>query len=165
MQVTRKNNLELVTYNVAEDEEKTFVMHQGAVAIIAVKDEHIILVKQYRYPIGELLLEIPAGKIESGETALQTAQRELLEETGFQSNNLEYIGEFYTTPGFSNQNLHFYFTDQLTKKVMSDVYGVDSDEEIKVVLMKLDEFVNGQTIRDMKTEYAKKVINERYSNQ
>ncbi|HVJ48417.1 NUDIX hydrolase [Desulfitobacterium sp.] len=83
------------------------VIHPGAVAIVAMEGEELLLVKQYRYPIAQETLEIPAGKLESGETPEACAQRELREETGYQG-RLTYLGRFYTTPGFSNELIHLF---------------------------------------------------------
>lgn len=83
------------------------VCHPGAVAIVAIEGEELLLVKQYRYPIGQETLEIPAGKLEPGEAPESCAQRELREETGYQG-ELTYLGRFYTTPGFSNELIHLF---------------------------------------------------------
>ncbi len=89
--------------------------HPGAVAIIAIKNGKIILVKQFRRSVGEILFEIPAGKIQTDETPKQAAIREMYEETGFRINSLKKVGEYITTPGFSNQKLTIFTTKDLDK--------------------------------------------------
>ena len=76
------------------------VDHPGAVAIVPINDDsEVILVRQYRYPSGQRLLEIPAGTLEPGESPDVTAQRELQEEIGFASRNLRALGGFFASPG------------------------------------------------------------------
>lgn len=88
------------------------VYHPGAVAIVAIDGEELLLVRQYRYPIEQETLEIPAGKLEQGETPESCAQRELREETGYQG-KLTSLGHFYTTPGFSNELIHLFSAQEL----------------------------------------------------
>lgn len=83
---------------------REIVEHPGGVSIVAVNEEgKILLVKQYRKPAEESLLEIPAGKLEKGEDPLICAKRELLEETGYEASFIKHLITFYTTPGFSNE--------------------------------------------------------------
>lgn len=85
------------------------VVHPGAVAIAAINENNeVIMVKQYRYPIGQICYELPAGKLEPGEDPLQTAKRELEEETGFQAKEWEKLTAFYTAPGFTNEVIHLF---------------------------------------------------------
>ena len=79
------------------------VEHSGAIGVVALEgDGRVYLVRQYRYPIGQITLEIPAGKLEEGEDPLDCARRELKEETGIEAKRWEPLLTFYTTPGFSN---------------------------------------------------------------
>jgi ADP-ribose pyrophosphatase len=90
------------------------VLHPGAVAIAALTGEgEIIFVRQYRYPIGQVCYEIPAGKLETGEDPLETAQRELEEETGYKAAKWEKLASFFTAPGFSNEVIHLYRAEGL----------------------------------------------------
>ena len=89
--------------------KREIVEHPGAVGIVPItEDGKIILVKQFRKAVEKPLLEIPAGKIEINEEPKETALRELFEETGYYSNNMEYIIEFYTSPGFSNEKIYLF---------------------------------------------------------
>ena len=83
--------------------------HPGAVGILVVEGEELVLVRQFRYPIGRELLEIPAGKLERGEEPYPAALRELREETGGLTEKLEYLGDYYGSAGFCDEKLTLYF--------------------------------------------------------
>ena len=84
--------------------KREIVEHSGGVGIIAITEEdNIVLVKQYRKAIGKTILEIPAGKLELMEEPKGTAKRELEEETGYISDELKYLTEFYPTPGYCTE--------------------------------------------------------------
>lgn len=106
-----KDNVELA------DGKKSFrevVRHSGGVVILAIKDyDKILLVKQYRYPIGEIVLELPAGKLEKGEDPFEAAKRELEEETGYCANKWTDLGYINTSPGFSDEKLYLYLAQDL----------------------------------------------------
>ena len=90
---------------------REMVKHPGAVAVVAVnEDNKVILVRQYRYPLGKATLEIPAGKLDPGEPIEACARRELAEETGYVAGELIYLFSYYTTPGFTDEIIHVYFT-------------------------------------------------------
>ncbi|MCR4402272.1 MAG: NUDIX hydrolase [Firmicutes bacterium] len=103
------------------------VEHPGGVAIVAVdRDGSVILVRQYRYPIRSTLWEIPAGKLDPGESPSECAARELEEETGYRAKRLEEILPFYTSPGFCDEVLHLFFAKEL-------VAGQDRPEEDELI--------------------------------
>ena len=105
------------------------IHHPGAVAIIPIDaEDNALLVRQYRYPVEQDLLEIPAGVIEEGESPDDTAQRELREETGYASRNLRALGGIYSSPGFCDEILYIYLARDL---VESELPG-DEDEDITV---------------------------------
>jgi len=112
------------------------VRHPGAVAIIALQDEHVLLVRQYRYAIAQETLEIPAGKLDPHETPLACAQRELREETGYRG-TIEKIGTFYSTPGFTDEIMHLF----LVRDLIWDPLSPDDDEFIAVERIPWDEAV------------------------
>jgi ADP-ribose pyrophosphatase len=90
------------------------VEHPGAVAVIARDDsDAVLLVRQYRHAVGRSMWEIPAGKLEPGETALACAQRELAEETGRNAGRWAILGSFFTTPGFSNERISLFLASEL----------------------------------------------------
>ena len=85
------------------------IRHPGAVAVLALEGDCILLVRQYRYCIGRELLEIPAGKLEPGEEPLSAAIRELSEETGCSCGNLIPLGRYYGSAGCLDEGIHLYF--------------------------------------------------------
>lgn len=86
---------------------REWIRHPGACAIVPVfPNGSIQLVRQYRYPVRQLFLEVPAGKIDPGEPPEITARRETLEETGWKPNSLAYAGHFYPVIGYSDEIIH-----------------------------------------------------------
>lgn len=113
---------------------REIVEHAGAVAIVPVlHEDQILLVRQFRHAAGKSLLEIPAGKLEPGESAHACAGRELLEETGYAANNLQKLVSFFSSPGFTNEMLHLYLATGLTHRGQEP----DDDEQIEVVAIPL----------------------------
>ncbi|MGI5935847.1 MAG: NUDIX hydrolase [Oscillospiraceae bacterium] len=114
------------------------VEHPGGVAVIPVDDEgYVYCVRQYRYPFKEHLLEVPAGKLEGCEDHRECAARELSEETGITAGKLTYLGEIYTSPGFSREILHLYLATDLT---FGEAHP-DPNEYMDVVKIGLNELV------------------------
>lgn len=127
------------------------VGHPGAVAVVAVTpDDEVILVRQYRYPVDEILLELPAGKIDKGEEPELCAIRELEEETGYRAQKLEKLTSIVTTPGFSDEVLHIYLAKELEKTAQM----LDNDEFLNVEFYtwpKVREMIAANVIKDSKT--------------
>ena len=116
------------------------VYHPGGVAVLALdEDKTVYLVRQYRYPIQQLLLELPAGKLDHGaeEDRLLGAQRELSEETGLEASEWTYLGYTLASPGFCDEALHMYLARGLTRKGQH----LDEDEFLDVVTMPFDRLV------------------------
>jgi ADP-ribose pyrophosphatase len=91
------------------------VQHPGASAIVPfISDSEVLLIRQYRHATGGTILEVPAGKIDPGETPAATAARELEEEVGQRVGRLEELGWIWTTPGFANEKIHLYAAFELT---------------------------------------------------
>jgi len=90
------------------------VAHSECVAIVAIDaEDNVILVRQFRHAVGRELLEIPAGGIQPGEQPLESAIRELEEETGYIAGSMERIGGFYSSPGYSTEFLHLFLATEL----------------------------------------------------
>ncbi|HHY27388.1 MAG TPA: NUDIX hydrolase [Desulfitobacterium dehalogenans] len=104
------------------------VRHPGAVGILPFKGDELLLVRQYRYPIQQVTLEMPAGKLDPGEEPLVCAERELREETGYRG-TLEHLVSIYTTPGFTDEIIHLYKATEL----VWDPLQADEDEFLNVV--------------------------------
>ena len=112
------------------------VLHPGGVTAIPVlKDGRLLLIRQFRYPIGKFILELPAGKLDSGQTPLDTIAREIEEETGYCAGTLTQECTFYTTPGFSNESIHLFLARDLTLKAQR----LEEGEHITVVPYSLEE--------------------------
>lgn len=103
----------------------------GAGALPLFDDGRVALVKQYRHPARRELLEIPAGKIEDGETPETCAAREVEQEIGFRAGRIEKLAEFYSTPGFCEEKLHVYLATHLTPSSQA----LDHDEWVEVVYL------------------------------
>lgn len=136
--------------------KRELIKHPGAVAIIPItKDKKIVFVEQYRKPLEKSIVEIPAGKLEAGEKPEVTAVRELEEETGYTTNKLSLVTSFYTSPGFADELMYIYFSDEL-ELVGTPVAG-DDDEFVELIELTLEEarvYVKQQRIHDAKTNYA-----------
>ena len=131
---------------------REIVLHRGASAIVPVDEEgNVYLVRQYRAPLGEILTEIPAGKLDyAGEDFLKAAKRELKEETGFTAEKWTELTRLVTTPGFTNETIAVYLAQGLTRGETD----LDEDEFIEPVKLPLNEAirqVKSGALRDGKT--------------
>lgn len=137
-----------------KESAREWIDHPGAAAVLPLlgsgEEQRVIMVKQYRYPIGRETLEIPAGKLDPGETPLECARRELREETGYFGGELIPIGAFNTTPAFTNEVIHLF----VAKDLQAGSAGTDEDEFINTqtfpVAELLDLIAQGR-IMDAKT--------------
>ena len=94
---------------------REIVEHSGGVGVVALTDDgRIMTVRQYRHAMKEVVLEIPAGKLEKGEEPLLAAKRELAEEVGVTAENWRYLGPLYATPGYCEEIDHLYLATGLT---------------------------------------------------
>lgn len=131
---------------------RQYVVHPGGVCVVPILDDkRIVLVKQFRKPLEKTILEIPAGKIDSHEPdTLDTAQRELREETGYTAENWKYLGEIYPCPGYSTEILHIYVATGLT----AGKQDLDEGEVVETEILSLPEItekINSGEIKDSKT--------------
>lgn len=120
--------------------ESEVIVHPGAVVVLALRpgaagDDEVLLVKNQRYPIGQELLELPAGTLEPGEDVEVCALRELEEETGYRANSIERLGAFFTAPGFCTELLHAFLATDLEPSEQN----LDEGEELEAVAMPLAE--------------------------
>jgi len=90
------------------------IEHPGAVLLIALDaDDNVFMVRQYRHPVGRVLLELPAGTIDEGEEPETCAVRELREETGYRPHTIESLGGFFLSPGYSTEYIHLFLATDL----------------------------------------------------
>ena len=141
--------IDRIRYPDGEEVEREVVSHPGAVAVVAHDGEHLWLVRQPREPVGDYLLELPAGKLdEEGEDALATAKRELAEEIGKGANNWAHLTTFWASPGFSDEQIHVYLaTDLYDEQAHTD--EVERIEVVKVPLGEIDDVIRSNV--DSKT--------------
>ena len=131
---------------------REIVEHPGGVAIAALVDnDKMVLVRQFRKAAEQVLLEIPAGKIEKGELPEKTAVRELKEETGYTASEMKHLFTFYSSPGFSSEKIYLY----LAKDLVSGEAEPDENEHVEtaqydiktlVQMIEKGEIIDGKTI-------------------
>lgn len=137
------------------------VVHSGAVGIAALDSTgQLLLVRQYRPPAGQWLLEIPAGRVEVGEDRLAAAQRELEEETGWRARRWQLLREFYPAPGFCSELLSLYLAEDLFH-AGDERRAHDEDEEFELERARPEELLSGAC--DAKTLIAAALILDRRS--
>lgn len=142
---------------------REIVRHPGAVAIVPIDAEgKIVMVKQYRYAAGRVLLEIPAGTLELGEPPEVCAIRELQEETSFKPGRIEKIGGIYVAPGYTTEFIHLYRATNLTPSRLE----MDDDEQIEVLHLSMEDVlarIKSGEIADGKTISGVLLVKELYS--
>ncbi|MDI9609291.1 MAG: NUDIX hydrolase [Candidatus Verstraetearchaeota archaeon] len=128
------------------------VIHPGAVAVVALEGDKILLERQYRHTAKRVIWEIPAGTIEKGEAPEDCARRELTEETGYSADKMEQVFSFYVAPGYSTEIIHLFLARGLKKSSKR----LDDDEEIDSMFVPLSKAV--EMVRDNEIEDAKTAI-------
>jgi 8-oxo-dGDP phosphatase len=124
--------------------ERTVVTHPGAVAVLALDDDQqVLMIRQYRHPVGHQLWEIPAGlRDHDGESPLRTAQRELLEETGYTAREWHTLVDYFTSPGFTTERIRIFLARGL-EKTGDDGFNREAEEKFIVAeWLALDEAVS-----------------------
>jgi len=133
---------------------REIIRHPGAVAVIAeAKPGYILCVTQFRKATAEVLIEIPAGKLEKGESPHNCAIRELREETGYQAGRVDKVYEFYTSPGFADEKIYLFHASELEVGEQD----LDDDEFVDVILLsrlQAQAHLDEGRIRDAKTIIA-----------
>lgn len=135
------------------DGHKSFrevVKHSGGVVVLAIHEDKILFVKQFRYPMKEVLLELPAGKLEKGEDPFLAGKRELEEETGYCADKWTDLGFVYTSPGYSDEKLYLFKAENLHFTQCHP----DEGEILQPLEIKIDDaikMINNGEINDAKT--------------
>jgi len=134
-----------------KESRREIVEHPGAVAVIAItEDNELVLIRQFRKPTEEVLIEIPAGVPHKNEKREESARRELEEETGFHAKNIKKVWQGYTTPGYSDELIEFFIATDMIKTQQN----TDEDESIEVMLVDIEaavDLVMAGKIKDNKT--------------
>lgn len=129
----KRDTVRLPNGNISHRE---YVMHPGAVVIVPLlPDGNVVLERQYRYPLHQVFIELPAGKIDPGEDVLNTGQRELLEETGYSAESWVKLGVQHPCIGYSNEVIHIY----LATGLFAGAHQRDADEMLEVFDVKLED--------------------------
>lgn len=116
--------------------QREYVLHPGAVVVVALlPNGHVLLERQFRYPLHQVFIELPAGKIDQGEDTLKTGQRELLEETGYTAKHWIKMGLQHPCIGYSNEVIHIYLASGLT----AGAHQLDEDEHLELFDKPLNE--------------------------
>jgi len=130
---------------------REFIRHPGAVAVVPLLDDgRLVLVRQYRYPIGKAILEFPAGKLDAGESTLACARRELLEETGYRAREWAFACELHNAAAYSSESIWLYFA----RGLVAGPQQLDHGEFVEVVTLDeagLDALAAGDGLSDVKT--------------
>ncbi|MBQ9773216.1 MAG: NUDIX hydrolase [Clostridia bacterium] len=140
---------------------REYIKHLGAVAVLPLtKEREVICVRQYRYAVGQILTEIPAGKLDyAGEERREAALRELREETGARCERLTHLGLYLGSPALIDEKIDLYLAEGLT----FGACDLDEDEFLDVVRIPLEELVDAALageIPDGKTQLAVLKVNE-----
>lgn len=124
----------------AQQARREYIVHPGAVMIVPLRDTanglQLLLERQYRYPVGEAIIEFPAGKMDPGEDLLSCGRRELREETGLEAGQWAYAQFFYPTAAYSTEKLHILFARDLLQRERQ----LDADEFLEVFWLSVEEF-------------------------
>jgi ADP-ribose pyrophosphatase len=148
-----------VTYDKAVDPDgfeikRAIVQHGGSAVMMPIDEKgRVLLVRQYRLPARQFLWEVPAGRLDPGETFLQTARRELREETGFKAGKWTKLASFYVSPGFLSEKMTVYAAEHLTAGEQKPM----EDERIEMrwfTQAEIEGMIDSQKIQDAKTIVA-----------
>lgn len=131
--------------------QREVVVHNGAVVVLGFVDpETVLLIRNYRYAVGQYLMELPAGTLEKNEDPMNCAGRELLEESGYLAGRLKPIGNFFSSPGILSEKMYAFAAYDLEKQHQA----LEEGEEIEVVPTKLSDaidMIHAGQIHDGKT--------------
>jgi len=152
-----------IEYNSGNKSRRETVIHPGGAVLVAVKPNgKIILVKQFRHPFKKFIYELPAGKLDKNEDPLDCAKRELIEETGYRTENITKLGSIYTSPGYCNEILHIFLAQDLADGDHAREEGEENMEMLEFTIDEIDEMIMSGKIKDGKTisgiYYYKKIV-------
>jgi ADP-ribose pyrophosphatase len=144
-------NRDQVTLPDGSTTAREYIVHPGAVMVIPILDDgQLVMERQWRYPVGRAFVEFPAGKIDPGEPPLETAKRELLEETGYVAASLEYLCTINNAISYSTERIEFY----VARGLIAGERKLDKGEFLDVLLVWPDDllqWVREGSVTDVKT--------------
>ena len=148
--------VESITLSKGHALDAEIIRHPGSVVIVPMNDAgDVVLVRQYRHAIGRYTWELPAGSLKPGEDLQGAARRECQEEVGLVAERLEPLGAFFPTPGYCDENMHFYRATGLREpRAGDDDAHQDEDEDIEIRWVPLDEvraMIRRNEVVDLKT--------------
>ncbi len=130
---------------------REYIAHPGAVAVVPVLDDgRVVLVRQFRYPIAKTIVELPAGKLDAGESTLACARRELQEETGYTAQEWAFACEIHNAAAYSTESIWIYFA----RGLVAGAQALDAGEFVEVVTLteaELDALAMADGLPDVKT--------------
>ncbi len=154
-------DVDTVRFPNGQDGEMEMIRHPGASAVLpvlsgdSVTDPQLLLIRQYRYAAGGPIWEIPAGKLEDGESPETCARRELLEEAGATAGRWKRLTTIYTTPGFTDERIHLFAAFDLVVKPENQAHEPDEFMEVKALPMsRVLEMIRDGELVDGKTAVA-----------
>lgn len=144
-------NLQIDTLHLEGKEKQIeIVLHPGAVVIIPEIDNQVILIRQWRRVVGKIIYELPAGTLEKNEDPLECAKREIQEEIGYKSNQINLLGGFYSAPGYCSEYLYVYHATGLEESSLQEDLDEGMDN-VQVTKQKIYSMIKNNEIEDAKT--------------
>jgi len=145
-------HVDQIEYNSGNKAVREVAEHPGGAVVVPVtSDGKIVMVTQHRFPVNQVLLELPAGKLSKGEDPLLCAVRELEEETGYKSDNVKLLGSIYTTPGYSTEKLWIYLAKDLKPGDHNREEGEFGMQVFEYSIEEVEKKINSGEIVDGKT--------------
>jgi ADP-ribose pyrophosphatase len=131
---------------------REYLRHPGAVMIIPLLDaEHVLLERQFRYPLGRSIVEFPAGKIDAGEPPFECARRELLEETGYTARRWSHLGGLHNAIAYSDERIEIFLAEELERGGGATLDAGETLEVFEAPWRQLLEWVRDGAVTDVKT--------------
>lgn len=144
---------------------REYIKHPGAACVVPVlANGNLVMIQQFRYSVGQVFLEFPAGKKDKGESSEQTAHRELLEEVGYKATKMTYLTKIHPVIGYANEQIDLFLAEDLIK----DEQKLDHDERLEVIEVSPDDLkkkILDHQVTDVKTQIAAFWYFEKLRNQ